>query len=184
MTTLAPTLHASAASRTSDGIYAELCILNRRSRALLDTLPAPDAISDLASTASALERAQKALSAACDLVPLPPPEPGQPTRLLVGDLSVCIKTRTANAGNVALLLTRSEFDLLVALAIDPQAIISKVDLLNVVWGYRTPVRTRTVDTHTSRLRRKLQAALPGEWCVTRRGLGYSLTHPSQGEVAA
>ena len=52
-------------------------------------------------------------------------------------------------------LSNKEFSLLRVLAADPHRVFSKRELLGEVWGYRTPARTRTLDSHASRLRRKL-----------------------------
>jgi DNA-binding response OmpR family regulator len=42
-----------------------------------------------------------------------------------------------------------------------------------VWGYRSTGNTRTLDSHASRLRRKLGAA--GErWVINEWGIGYRL----------
>jgi DNA-binding response OmpR family regulator len=43
-----------------------------------------------------------------------------------------------------------------------------------VWGYRCVAATRTVDSHASRLRRKLQVSETGQWIVNVRGVGYRL----------
>jgi DNA-binding response OmpR family regulator len=52
-------------------------------------------------------------------------------------------------------------------------VFRKQELLNAVWGYRAPATTRTLDSHASRLRRKLTAS--GErWIVTVHGIGYRL----------
>jgi len=47
---------------------------------------------------------------------------------------------------------------------------SRDQLLDVVWGIRADVTTRTVDTHVKRLRQKLGTA--GAYIETRRGIGY------------
>ncbi|MGO9762526.1 MAG: winged helix-turn-helix domain-containing protein, partial [Solirubrobacteraceae bacterium] len=66
-----------------------------------------------------------------------------------------------------------EYDLLLYLAADPQRVFRKHELLQEVWGYHSLGTTRTVDTHASRLRRKLSAA--GErWVVNVWGVGYRL----------
>ncbi len=52
-------------------------------------------------------------------------------------------------------LSAKEYDLLVALAEEPERVFSKEDLLRDVWGFRSMGRTRTLDSHASRLRRKL-----------------------------
>jgi DNA-binding response OmpR family regulator len=52
-------------------------------------------------------------------------------------------------------LAAKEFALLRALAADPRRVFTKEELLRDVWGYRSLGRTRTLDSHASRLRRKL-----------------------------
>jgi len=49
-----------------------------------------------------------------------------------------------------------------------------------VWGFENPTetRTRTVDAHACRLRRKLDAAGARHLIVNRRGVGYALTTPN------
>ena len=60
---------------------------------------------------------------------------------------------------VAVRLAGREFELAAKLASDPQRVFTKTELLRDVWGIRTTgIRTRTVDSHASRLRRKLEAA--------------------------
>jgi DNA-binding response OmpR family regulator len=52
-------------------------------------------------------------------------------------------------------------------------VFHKQELLKAVWGYRSPGTTRTLDSHASRLRRKLGAA--GErWVINEWGVGYRL----------
>jgi DNA-binding response OmpR family regulator len=49
----------------------------------------------------------------------------------------------------------------------------KQELLRAVWGYQAPVATRTMDSHASRLRSKLNA-VGGRWIINVRGVGYRL----------
>ena len=50
--------------------------------------------------------------------------------------------------------------------------LAQLELLRDVWGFRSAtVRTRTLDSHACRLRRKLQ---PGEFVVNVWGVGYKL----------
>jgi DNA-binding response OmpR family regulator len=61
-------------------------------------------------------------------------------------------------------LAAKEYELLVKLATQPMRVFTKDELLRDVWGFRSRGRTRTLDSHASRLRRKL--ALAGaEDCV-------------------
>jgi DNA-binding response OmpR family regulator len=93
----------------------------------------------------------------------------------VGALSVDRHARRAAIGGRVLDLSAKEFALLAALAKDPARVLTKAELLRDVWGYRGAARTRTVDSHASRLRRKLAANSGGErWVVNVWGIGYRL----------
>jgi len=93
----------------------------------------------------------------------------------VGALSVDRHARRAAIAGRALDLSAKEFALLAALAKDPARVLTKAELLRDVWGYRAAARTRTVDSHASRLRRKLAAHGGGErWVVNVWGIGYRL----------
>ena len=67
-----------------------------------------------------------------------------------------------------------EFELLVHLAREPERVFARDELLRAVWGYRSSGSTRTVDSHASRLRRKLDARRRGRWVINVRGVGYRL----------
>jgi two-component system phosphate regulon response regulator PhoB len=70
-------------------------------------------------------------------------------------------------------LSRKEFSLLRALASDPHRVFSKRELLREVWGLRAPTKTRTLDSHASRLRRKLDPER-ARFIVNCWGVGYRL----------
>ena len=46
--------------------------------------------------------------------------------------------------------------------------------MNAVWGYSAPGRTRTLDSHACRLRRKLNSEGEGVYITNRWGQGYKL----------
>ncbi|MGD9696823.1 MAG: response regulator transcription factor [Thermoleophilia bacterium] len=95
--------------------------------------------------------------------------------LRVGALSVDRHARRATLGGRTLDLSAKEFALLAALARDPGRVFTKGELLRDVWGFRAEGRTRTVDSHASRLRRKLVAGGGGgTWVVNVWGIGYRL----------
>ena len=53
--------------------------------------------------------------------------------------------------------------------------IPKAELLERIWGYRNSHTTRTLDSHASRLRRRIETELPGtRYIVNRWGVGYAL----------
>jgi two-component system, OmpR family, response regulator len=90
----------------------------------------------------------------------------------VGDLVVDEAARTALRDGVAIELTRTEFDLLVALGRNLGTVVSKSRLLALVWGFET-YDENLVEVHISALRRKLEAAGP-RLVQTVRGVGYVL----------
>jgi DNA-binding response OmpR family regulator len=71
-------------------------------------------------------------------------------------------------------LSSKEYGLLVKLASDPDRVFTREQLLRDVWGYRTYVPTRTLESHASRVRRKLGAAGLDGWVVNLWGVGYRL----------
>ena len=76
---------------------------------------------------------------------------------------------------VRLTLAAKEYALLLRLAREPERVFTKDELLRDVWGYRTRSRTRTLDAHASRLRRKLRVAAPDAQLVENQwGVGYRL----------
>lgn len=95
--------------------------------------------------------------------------------LRVGALSIDRHARRASVGGHALMLSAKEFALLTTLARDPTRVHTKEELLRDVWGYRGAGRTRTVDSHASRLRRKLALCGAGDrWIGNVWGVGYRL----------
>jgi DNA-binding response OmpR family regulator len=85
------------------------------------------------------------------------------------------RTRDARVGGRSLRLSQKEYDLLVRLASEPDRVFTKAELLRDVWGYRVAGRTRTLDSHASRLRRKLREAWGEQELVDNVwGVGYRL----------
>ncbi|WP_217914734.1 winged helix-turn-helix domain-containing protein [Miltoncostaea marina] len=138
------------------------------------------------AAATSARRAEASLRTAAQVVPdVPPDAPADPRRATVlGDLTIDRARRAAFWTDTPLALTRLEFDLLVALAERPGEVLTKDDLLRRVWGYAGRARTRTVDSHASRLRRSLHAAgAPGATVVNVWGIGYRLTVTDDPEAA-
>jgi two-component system, OmpR family, response regulator BaeR len=75
----------------------------------------------------------------------------------------------------ALKLTPTEYRLLCVLASRPNAVVSRVELAESIWGMHDAAIARTLDVHMRRLRAKLSAAGADRPALaTRRGLGYQL----------
>jgi DNA-binding response OmpR family regulator len=107
-------------------------------------------------------------------------EPMSPRR--IGALIVDPRRREASHAGVPLVLTRLEFELLCRLASEPGRVFTKRELLRTVWGFKAEPRTRTVDAHALRLRRRLARAGARERVENVRGVGYRLV--PGGPVAA
>ncbi len=94
----------------------------------------------------------------------------------LGELVVDRGARRVLALGRDVVLAGKEYALLVKLAGDPDRVFTREQLLRDVWGYRTYVATRTLESHASRIRRKLEdAGLPG-YVVNVWGVGYKLRH--------
>jgi two-component system, OmpR family, response regulator len=86
--------------------------------------------------------------------------------------------RVLDAGGREIALTGGEFDLLATLCRHPQRVLSRDFLLDATRGREAGPFDRTVDVQIGRLRRKLEAALPGATLIRSvRGAGYLLTVP-------
>jgi DNA-binding response OmpR family regulator len=57
-------------------------------------------------------------------------------------------------------------------------VFTKDELLRDVWDFRLPGRTRTVDSHACRLRRKLAATADGRFVQCVWGVGSRLVSPT------
>ncbi|HWB70451.1 MAG TPA: response regulator transcription factor [Solirubrobacterales bacterium] len=91
----------------------------------------------------------------------------------VGEIVIDPARREVKVGEREVKLSNKEFSLLRALAADPSRVFTKEELLRDVWGYRSLGRTRTLDSHASRLRRKLDPER-GRYIVNCWGVGYRL----------
>ena len=98
----------------------------------------------------------------------PPPVTSAP--LVRGTLCISELERVVMLDGVELDLTPKEYDLLLLLASHPGRAFSREFLLQHLWGYDYDGFDRTVDTHMTRLRKKLGTV--GEKIVTVWGVGY------------
>lgn len=83
------------------------------------------------------------------------------------------------AGGQEVALTPKEYELLHYLAISPDKVFSREELLKDVWNYEFFGDLRTVDTHVKRLREKLNkvSAEAASMITTVWGVGYKLEVP-------
>ena len=94
--------------------------------------------------------------------------------LVVGDVVVDARRHVATRQGRDLELTRREFDLLEVFARHPGQVLSREQLLRLVWGYASDVETNVVDVFVGYVRRKLEAGGEGRTLHTVRGVGWAL----------
>lgn len=93
--------------------------------------------------------------------------------IVKGEMKIDCESRRVVIAGKEINLTAKEFDLLELLAMNPNKVYSRENLLNIVWGYEYPGDVRTVDVHIRRLREKIEAN-PSEprYVHTKWGVGY------------
>ncbi|HEU0305194.1 MAG TPA: response regulator transcription factor [Gaiellaceae bacterium] len=97
--------------------------------------------------------------------------------LEAGEIVVDLPTRCVTVAGQLLPLPAKEYGLLVRLATAPTRVFAKQELLRDVWGYRSAARTRTVDSHACRLRRRLADLTDTPYVLNEWGVGYRLMLP-------
>ena len=100
-------------------------------------------------------------------------EASGPKTVVNGDLKLDCDSRRVYIAGREVNLTAREFDLLELLALNPNKVYSRENLLKLVWGNDYPGDVRTVDVHIRRLREKIESN-PSEpkYVHTKWGVGY------------
>lgn len=98
--------------------------------------------------------------------------PSRDGPLFIGDIEIDMYRRRVRRGHTGLALTATEFDLFLHLASRAGEVVTRKELLRIVWGYDFDPKTNVVDVHVNRLRRKLEEAGAAEILRTVRGIGY------------
>jgi DNA-binding response OmpR family regulator len=93
------------------------------------------------------------------------------------ELVVNTLAREVTVGGVRVDLSAKEYALVATLASEPERVFTKRELLETVWGFRSQGRTRTLDSHASRLRQKLAVHSDAPWVANVWGVGYRLCRP-------
>lgn len=101
--------------------------------------------------------------------------PNLSSQLVFGDGAVVIdlQARLVAVNGSAVELTPREFDLLVALAMQPGRVIPTADLVERAWGFTDKAASENIKPYIHYLRKKVEAdpASP-RWILTVRGVGY------------
>jgi DNA-binding response OmpR family regulator len=94
--------------------------------------------------------------------------------IVAGDLVIDRPTRRVRVRDTVVDLSAKEFELVVKLASEPYRVFTKEELLREVWGYRALGRTRTLESHASRVRKKLCITAEDHFIVNVWGVGYRM----------
>lgn len=129
-----------------------------------DYIVKPISVSKLLARIKAVLRRQKS--------PKHDVTPELPEVIRVDRIEINVPNYTVAIGSREVTLTRKEFQTLVYLAQHRGRVITRENLLNIVWGEGVHVVDRTVDVHISKIREKLGQY--GEYIETVKGVGYRL----------
>jgi DNA-binding response OmpR family regulator len=93
--------------------------------------------------------------------------------LYAGELEIRLGEGLVLANGRALMLSVREFELLAAMARRAGAVVTRAELYSAVWGGELRDGDRSVDVYVSKLRGKLEAAMPDRRFIhTHPGFGY------------
>lgn len=98
-----------------------------------------------------------------------------PPLLKLGAFQIDQDNREISLSGKVVDLTQKEYELACYMFQHPAKLLSRVHLLEVIWGLHAEIDTRTVDTHVSRLRRKLNIYPENGWeIISIYGYGYRM----------
>ncbi len=98
----------------------------------------------------------------------------QPDMLLYGDLRLDTGGRRAYRGERQIELTTTEYELLHLLISHPRQVLTKYQIMELVWGYDFGGNANIVEVYVGALRRKLEERGEPRLIQTVRGAGYAL----------
>lgn len=94
--------------------------------------------------------------------------------IVLGQLEIYPDKYEVRLGGQNINLRPKEFEVLLYLARKPGVVLTRDDLMNVVWGFDYIGGQRTVDVHVSSLRKKLELDPESVFIDSIRGVGYKL----------
>lgn len=89
----------------------------------------------------------------------------------IGDLTIDRTSYTVKLKDHEINLPKKEFELLHFLALHPNKVFSREDLLHNIWGTEVYVLARTVDVHVRKVREKIG----DDYITTVKGVGYKFS---------
>ncbi|HEY4441129.1 MAG TPA: response regulator transcription factor [Candidatus Elarobacter sp.] len=99
--------------------------------------------------------------------------------LRYGDVVVDVPRHTVQRRGRDIDLSQREFDLLLAFMRNATHVLTRAQLLDLVWGSTSDVNSSTIDTYVSYLRAKIDNGFEPKLIHTVRGIGYMLRDKSQ-----
>ena len=99
---------------------------------------------------------------------------GEESILRFEDISLNRSTREVRRGNRLIELTKIEFELLELFLQHPRQVLTRDQILDLVWGYNFDTGTNSLAVYIGYLRRKLEDEGETRLLQTIRGVGYAL----------
>jgi two-component system response regulator MprA len=102
---------------------------------------------------------------------------GDPSALSFAELHLDPDRHGVTVGDNFIELTRTEYQLLELLMLNPRSVLTHTVIYERVWGYDFGPASNALRVYVGYLRRKLQQAGARDLIHTVRGVGYSLREP-------
>lgn len=133
-----------------------------------DYITKPFGVAELLARVSAVLRRTQSEDAAADKV-----KSGEKV-IQAGELSIYPEKYEVVLNGESIPLRPKEFEVLLYLVQRPGVVVTRDDLMNIVWGFDYIGGQRTVDVHVSSLRKKLEMNQQSVQIDSIRGVGYKL----------
>jgi DNA-binding response OmpR family regulator len=94
------------------------------------------------------------------------------TFVAVGDLEIDTRAHSVAVAGSPVALRPKEYDVLLLLASNPGALLTRQRISAEVWGYEALFSSRTIDTHILNIRKRIEPGSAFSYIETAHGLGY------------
>ncbi|GAB2722817.1 response regulator transcription factor [Paenibacillus thermoaerophilus] len=142
---------------------------------------ADDYITKPFGVAELLARVSAVLRRAAPSEHSPESEANDDKVIAIGDLRIYPEKYEVVLNGQPIPLRPKEFEVLLYLVQRPGVVVTRDDLMNIVWGFDYVGGQRTVDVHVSSLRKKLEMSQQTVQIDSIRGVGYKLVVQGAGK---